>query len=80
MFWLKNSRTKQNKLIWPEKCLRQSGTFQGNPKTYRLKQNVLNWFKLGFLVKQIVSVLALKFWDETNQFDLVKKLSSKLQV
>ena len=36
-------RTKQSNSIWSGNCLRQCRTFLFNPKTYRSKQNVLNW-------------------------------------
>ena len=39
------------------------------------KQNVLVWSEFFLYQKQFVSVLAHRFWDEANQFDLVQTLA-----
>ncbi len=42
-FWPIGSGTKRTNLIWSRNCLRRSGTFLCNRKTYGLKQNILIW-------------------------------------
>jgi len=49
-FWPKSSGTKRTNLIWSRNCLRRSGTFLCNKKTYRSKQKVLISFPYYLLV------------------------------
>ena len=46
------------------------GTFKIGTEAERFGLVRIFWYQ-----KQFVSVLAHKFWDEANQFDLVQKLS-----
>jgi hypothetical protein len=55
-------------------CRNENKTFCG-PHTIRTKAKHFDLIQNNFYYKQIVSVLAQKFWDKAKQFDLVCKLS-----
>jgi len=53
----------------------ESKTFWFGPLKIRTEAERFGLVRIFLYQKQFVSVLAHKFWDEANQFDLVQKLS-----
>jgi hypothetical protein len=53
----------------------ESKTFRFGPFTNGTKAKHFDWVQNHFYCKQIFSVLAQKFWDKAEQFNLVCKLS-----
>ncbi len=50
-------------------------TFWFSPLTIGTKSKHIDLVQKNFSCEQIFSILAQKFWDEVNQFNLVWKLS-----
>jgi hypothetical protein len=57
----------------------ESKTFWFGPLTIGTKAKHIDLVQKTLQCKQIVSVLAQKFWDESKQFDLVRLLSEQKQ-
>ncbi len=53
----------------------ESKTFWFGPLKIGTEAERFGFVQIFLYQKQFVSVLAHKFWDEVNQFDLVQKLS-----
>ena len=53
----------------------ESKTFWFGPLKIGTEAERFGLVRIFLYQKQFVSVLAHKFWDEANQFDLVQKLS-----
>ncbi len=77
-FWPISSGTKRTNLIWSN-CLRRSGTFLCNKKTYRPKQMVLIWFPYYWNESKTFWFGLLVFRTEEKYFDLVCLLSELKQ-
>jgi hypothetical protein len=78
-FWPIGSGTKRTNLIWSRNCLRRSGTFLCNKKTYRSKQKVLIWFPYYGNESKTFWIGLLVFRTEAKYFHWVCLLSELKQ-